>query len=125
MSVNKVFLLGNLGAAPELKHTPGGTAVCNFRMATSKKIKGDQRTEWHNVVTWGKTAELCNNYLNKGSQVYIEGELQTRTWEDKNGQKRYTTEVNGAYVKFLDKLEEQEVNGNVKEDLITTDDIPF
>ena len=107
MSVNKVILLGRLGQDPELKYTPSGAAVCNFSMATSEswtdKNSGQkqERTEWHRVVVWGKLAELCNQYLSKGRQAFVEGRLQTRSWEDKQGQKRYTTEINAATVQFI------------------------
>lgn len=105
-SVNKVILLGNLGANPELKYLPSGQAVCEIRLATSQtyKDKNDQkqeRTEWHRVVAWGKTAENCGKYLQKGRQIYLEGRLQTRSWDDKDGNKRYTTEIVADQVVFL------------------------
>jgi len=106
-SVNKVILLGNLGADPEIRFTTGGQAVANFRMATTDswadKSSGQrqERTEWHRVVVWGKLAELCGEYLKKGRQCYVEGRLQTREWQDKEGQKRYTTEVVASQVVFL------------------------
>lgn len=98
-SINKVILIGNLGVDPEMRHTAGGQAVCNFRIATSESWGGrdgqerQEKTEWHNIVAWAKLAEICNEYLRKGRQVYIEGRLQTRQWEDKDGVKRYTTEI--------------------------------
>ena len=97
-SVNKVILIGNLGKDPELKHTSGGTAVATFTVATNERFKdknGDwqDRTEWHNVVLWQRLAEIAAEYLKKGRSVYVEGRLQTRSWEDKQGQKRYTTEI--------------------------------
>lgn len=96
--VNKVILIGNLGADPDLRHTPSGTAVSNLRLATTEVFstregEKNKRTEWHRVVAFGRLAEICNQYLKKGRQVYIEGRLQTREWEDKNGDKRYTTEI--------------------------------
>jgi single-strand DNA-binding protein len=96
--VNKVILIGNLGADPDLRHTPSGTAVSNLRLATTEVFSNregekNKRTEWHRVVTFGRLAEICNQYLKKGRQVYIEGRLQTREWEDKSGDKRYTTEI--------------------------------
>jgi len=106
-SVNKVILIGNLGRDPELRYTQGGQAVANFNIATSEswtdKATGQKReqTEWHRIVAWGKTGELCAEYLSKGRSVYVEGRLQTREWEDKDGNKRYTTEVNAQTVKFL------------------------
>lgn len=106
MSVNKVILVGRLGANPELRHTPSGASVANFNLATNeswvdKSGQKQERTEWHKIVVWGKVAELCNQYLSKGRQAYIEGRLQTRQWEDQNGQKRYTTEVQAQTVQFL------------------------
>jgi len=106
MSVNKVILIGRLGQDPELKYTPSGTAVANFSLATSdswtdKSGQKQERTEWHRVVVWGKLAELCNQYLAKGRQAFVEGGLQTRSWEGKDGQKRYTTEINAKTVQFL------------------------
>ena len=97
-SVNKVILIGNLGADPELRHTPGNVPVVNFTVATNESWVNregarEERTEWHRVVAWRKLAEICNEYLRKGTQVYIEGRLQTRNWEDQSGQKRYMTEI--------------------------------
>ena len=106
-SVNKVLIIGYLGADPELRYTPSGNrAVCNLSVATSEawKDKGGQkqeRTEWHRVQVWGDQTEACAKYLKKGSQAYIEGKLQTRQWEDKSGQKRYTTEIVASHVVFL------------------------
>lgn len=106
MSVNKVILLGRLGQDPELKYTPSGAAVCNFSMATSENWtdKGGQKqdkTEWHRIVVWAKLAELCNQYLSKGRQAYVEGRLQTRSWDDKSGNKRYTTEIVASTIQFI------------------------
>lgn len=106
MSVNKVILLGRLGQDPELKYTPGGSPVCNFSMATTESWtdKGGQKqekTEWHRIVVWGKLAELCNQYLGKGRQAFVEGRLQTRSWDDKDGNKRYTTEILANTVQFI------------------------
>lgn len=101
------MILGRLGQDPEMKHTPSGASVCNFSVATSEswtdKNSGQkqERTEWHRVVVWGKLAELCNQYLAKGRQVFLEGRLQTRSWDDKDGNKRYTTEINAAAVQFI------------------------
>jgi len=104
--VNKVILVGNLGRDPEMKYTAGGTALCKFSLATTevfsdKEGKQQERTEWHNVVAWGKLAEICGQYLSKGRQVYVEGSLRTRSWDDQNGNKRYTTEINAREVQFL------------------------
>jgi single-strand DNA-binding protein len=106
MSVNKVILLGRLGQDPELKYTPGGSAVCNFSLATTeawtdKQGQKQEKTEWHRVVVWGKLAELCNQYLAKGRQAFLEGRLQTRSWDDKDGNKRYTTEILASTVQFI------------------------
>ncbi|MDD0851450.1 single-stranded DNA-binding protein [Halobacteriovorax sp. GB3] len=106
MSINKVILIGRLGQDPELKYTPSGAAVCNFTLATSeswadKSGQKQERTEWHRVVVWGKLAELCNQYLAKGRQCFVEGQLQTRSWDDKDGNKRYTTEINARNIQFL------------------------
>jgi single-strand DNA-binding protein len=104
--VNKVILVGNLGKDPEVRYTPGGQAVANFSIATTenwtdKSGQKQERTEWHKIVVWGKTAELCGEYLAKGRQVYIEGKLQTREWMNKENVKQYTTEVVGNQVVFL------------------------
>jgi len=106
MSVNKVILIGRLGQDPELKYTPSGQAVCNFTLATSenwsdKNGQKQERTEWHRIVVWGKLGELCNQYLQKGRQAFVEGRLQTRSWDGKDGQKRYTTETVAMTVQFL------------------------
>jgi single-strand DNA-binding protein len=104
--VNKVILVGNLGADPELRYTGSGTAVADLRVATSRRWtdrQGSQQedTQWHRIVVWGKQGENCKEYLSKGRQVYIEGRLQTRQWEDRDGNKRYTTEVVAQEVQFL------------------------
>lgn len=104
--VNKVILIGNLGADPEIRRTQTGTAVTEMRVATSESWKDkngqrQERVEWHRVVVWGNTAEACAKYLAKGRQVYVEGRIQTRQWEDKDGQKRYTTEIVANEVTFL------------------------
>ena len=105
--INKVILIGNLGRDPELRYTQNGQPVTNFSLATSEqwtdKNSGEkvERTEWHRIVVWGRSAEHCSQYLAKGRTVYIEGRLQTREWEDKEGQKRSTTEINAQTVQFL------------------------
>lgn len=108
MSVNKVILVGRLGRDPEMKYLDNGTAICNVSVATSKKIKGEERTEWHRVVAFGKCGELIGEYLSKGAQAYLEGELRTRKWTDKEGADRYTTEVVADQVRFLDGKAKQE-----------------
>jgi single-strand DNA-binding protein len=105
-SVNKVILVGNLGKDPELRYTPGGQPVCDLRIATTDSYSGKdgerkETTEWHTVVVWGKQAENCSQYLSKGRQVYVEGRLRTRSWDDKEGKKRYATEIVANTVQFL------------------------
>ncbi len=104
--VNKVILVGRLGTEPEVRSTQGGMQVCTLSLATSetweKNGKREEKTEWHRVVLWGKLAELAQKYLKKGRMVYIEGKLQTRSWQDQQGQKRYTTEIVGNTMQFID-----------------------
>jgi single-strand DNA-binding protein len=144
MSVNKVVILGRLGTDPELKYTPSGVAVCNFSVATSeswndKSGQKQEKTEWHRIVVWGKLAELCNQYLVKGRQAFIEGSLQTRSWEGQDGTKRYTTEINARNIQFLggaSKSNNSKQSGPSNEEFsqdyeiatdsnFTSDDIPF
>lgn len=104
--VNKVILIGNLGADPELRYTKSGTTVASFTVATTRRWKdkdGQQQeeTEWHKIVAWSRLAEICGEYLNKGSKVYIEGRLQTRKWQDQNGNDRWTTEIVAQEMKML------------------------
>ena len=104
--VNKVILVGNLGKDPEVRFTPNGQALAKFPVATTEKWRDQQgqmqeRTEWHNVVVWGKQAENCGQYLAKGRQVYVEGRIQTRSWDDKDGNKRYATDIVAQNVRFL------------------------
>lgn len=106
MSVNKVILVGNLGKDPELRYTPSGAAVVNFTVATSERFKdrnGEQqeRTEWHNIVAWRNLAEICGKYLHKGKQVYIEGKIQTRSYDDRDGNRRYITEIVADQMQML------------------------
>lgn len=142
--VNKVILVGNLGKDPEVRHLENGTAVANFPIATSESYKdrdGNRidQTEWHNVVVWRKLAEIAESYLKKGSQIYLEGKLRTRSWDDPQGNKRYTTEVVADTFTMLGKREEGQgmqggtnyntastpqppvSNNNVEEE----DDLPF
>ena len=106
-SVNKVILVGNLGADPETRYTASGDAVCNIRLATTESWKdknsGEKReiTEWHRVVFYRKLAEIAGQYLKKGSQVYLEGRIKTRKWQDKEGQDRYTTEIEATEMQML------------------------
>lgn len=106
-SLNKAMLIGNLGQDPEVRYTQSNTAVATLSIATSERYKDSngeyqEKTEWHRVVAWGRTAEICQQYLSKGSKVYIEGPIQTRQWEDKDGQKRYTTEIKALQLTMLD-----------------------
>jgi single-strand DNA-binding protein len=106
MSVNKVIIVGNLGRDVEVRHTPGGATVAKFSVATNEvwKDKNGQRqehTEWHNIVAWGKLAEFCGSYLSKGRQVYVEGTLRTRTYDDEKGNRRYFTEVRAQTIQLL------------------------
>ena len=106
MSVNKVILIGNLGKDPELRFTSTGSAVANFSIATSEQWNDrdgnkQERTEWHNIVVWGKQGELCGQYLAKGRQIYVEGSIRTRSYDDKSGNKRYVTEIVAQRVRFL------------------------
>ena len=105
-SLNKVMLIGNLGADPEMRYMPSGDAIANLRIATSEKFKdknGDkqERTEWHRISLFGKLGEIAGQYLKKGSSVYIEGRIQTRKWQDKEGQERYTTEIVATDMRML------------------------
>lgn len=105
--INKAILIGNLGGDPEIRYTQSGTAVANFNIATTERWKDQQgqqqeQTEWHRIVAFARLGEICGEYLHKGSKVYIEGRIQTRQWEDKDGNKRYTTEIVAREMKMLD-----------------------
>jgi single-strand DNA-binding protein len=135
--VNKVILIGNLGSDPEVRYTPSGRAVANLRIATSeqwtnKDGQKEARTEWHRVVAWGRLGEICGEYLHKGKQVYLEGKLQTRAWEDRDGNKRYTTEVIAQSMQMLGPAGKGVTAESVDERFpveepvsIPDDDIPF
>lgn len=123
-SFNRVVVMGNLGKDPELRHTQSQKAVCSFSVATTEKKKdGNDVTEWHNIVVWDKQGESCHKYLSKGKKVLVEGRLQTRSWEDKQGVKHYTTEiVAGPFgVQFLSPKD----GGNNQGSGLGLDDIPF
>jgi single-strand DNA-binding protein len=143
-SVNKVILVGNLGRDAELRYTTGGTAVATLNMATTetwndKAGQKQERTEWHRVILWGKTAESLAEYLTKGKQIYIEGRLQTRQWDDREGNKRYTTEVRSDRVVLLGGGERRggtsserpndsgnnDFQNDSNTEAVTDDDIPF
>ncbi|MBO73127.1 MAG: single-stranded DNA-binding protein [Flavobacteriales bacterium] len=117
--VNKVILVGNLGKDPEVKYLENGTEVANFTVATSESYKDKEgrridQTEWHNVVVWRKLAEIAETYLKKGSQIYLEGKLRTRSWEDQQGNKRYATEVVADTFTMLGKKEESQSSQNTQ-----------
>lgn len=136
-SVNKVILIGNLGAEPEQRFLPSGDAVCNFSVATTDKWKDkggaqQEKTEWHNISTFGKLAEICAQYLKKGSAVYVEGSIHTRKWQDKEGQDRYRTEIKASSMQMLGAKSEakpqsehtpKKSSGGGFDDM--PDDIPF
>ncbi|MFB3906056.1 MAG: single-stranded DNA-binding protein [Acidobacteriota bacterium] len=139
--VNKVILVGRLGKDPEMRYTAGGTPVTHFSLATNESWKGQngerqERTEWHNIVVWNKLAETCNQYLSKGKMVYIEGRIQTREWDDKDGNKRRTTEIVASDMRMLERKldgapaaeaggERPAASAKPMEPGITDDDIPF
>jgi single-strand DNA-binding protein len=114
LMINKVILVGRLGKDPEIKSTAGGNTVAKFSLATDERYtdksgEKQERTEWHNIVVWGKLAEICGQYLRKGKLVYIEGSIRTDSWEDKeSGQKKYRTEIIGNTMKMLDKKGDDE-----------------
>ena len=126
MSLNKALLIGNLGKDPEVRYTPTGSAITNFSLATSEKWtdkdtgEKKEKTEWHRIVCFGRIAEICGEYLSKGSQVFIEGKIQTRSWEDKDGTKRYTTEIVANIVQFLGGKQSEAKTVNQE-----GEDIPF
>jgi single-strand DNA-binding protein len=129
-SINKVILIGRLGKDPEMRFTPSGKAVTNFTMATNEywtdqSGEKQERTEWHRIVTWGKLAENCAKLLAKGKQVYVEGRIQTRSWDDKDGSKRYTTEVVANIMQMLGPMESgSKGTGDEAADLGTSEGIP-
>lgn len=116
MSVNKVILVGNLGKDPELRYTASGTAVANFSLATTERYKdrdgnSQEKTEWHNIVVWRQLAEICGKYLTKGKQIYIEGKIQTRSYDDRDGNKRYITEIVVDQMQMLGRAGEDNSGG--------------
>lgn len=125
---NRVELKGNVGSEPELRATSGGKSVANFRMATTKKYKDTEKTEWHNIVAFGYAADVVRDYIKKGSRVKVEGSLQTRSWEDKNGQKKYTTEVVAEEVYAIQRAATNatnELTGLEGAAPISDSDVPF
>lgn len=130
--VNKVILIGNLGRDPELRYLPSGQAVVKFSLATGAKWKDkngqlQERTDWHNIVAFGRQGEICNEYLKKGSPVYVEGRIQTRSWEDKDGNKKYMTEIVAQSINLLGRKgePEEEVPEEVEETKTEDEDLPF
>jgi single-strand DNA-binding protein len=137
--VNKVILVGRLGKDPEVRYTPDGTMVTNFNLATDEQRKDKngekiQKTEWHKIVTWGKLAEICGNYLVKGKLVFVEGRIQTRSWEDKEGVKRYTTEIIASNMQMLDSKGQNKTGdasvdadaaASINDGSVPLDDVPF
>lgn len=143
--INKVIIVGNLGKDPEVRYLEGGTAVANFSVATSEnytdRSSGEKKTitEWHNVVLWRGLAEVAEKYLKKGNQVYIEGKLRTRKWQDKDGHDRYTTEIVGDNMQMLGRKEDNSSSGSANQSKTSgssssaqidnepseTDDLPF
>lgn len=121
--VNKAILLGRLGGDPEVRYLQNGDAVTSFRLATSEKRQDKEYVEWHRVVSFGKLAEICGNYLTKGSLVYIEGRIQTRSWDDKDGTKRYSTEIIANQMKMLGGT--KKAQSDASEPSQYDDDIPF
>lgn len=119
-SLNKAMIIGRLGQDPDVRYTQSNTAVANMSVATSERYKDKsgewkENTEWHRVVAWGRTAEICQEYLKKGSLVYIEGPIQTRQWEDKDGQTRYTTEIKALTMTMLDSKSSSNNGGSMPE----------
>ncbi len=133
--LNKAMIIGNLGRDPEMRYTQGGQAVTNFSVATSRRWAGqdgEQRedTEWHRIVAWGKLAEICNEYLSKGSSVYIEGRIQTREYDDREGITRRTTEIVAREMQMLDRRPRSDGGGggggdDLGGEPIDVDDMPF
>ncbi len=138
--LNKVILIGNLGKDPEMKYTPSGVAVTTFSLATGDRYKDQSgeykdKTEWHNIVVWRNLAEICNNYLKKGSKIYIEGRIQTRSWDDKDGIKKYITEIVARDMIMLDSkggtgganagTGEPPLPSSPPDEQMTSDDLPF
>lgn len=134
--LNEVMLIGRLGGDPELRYTQGGHAVANFNLATSERYKDksgsqQEKTEWHKIVVWGAQGENCEKYLKKGSLACIKGKIETRQWEDKDGRKMYTTEINARSVVFLDSKGSSGGSGGSSspdanfDQSFNDDDIPF
>jgi len=119
-NLNKVEIIGNVGKEPEMRFTPSGKPVTSFSVAVNSKFGESESTEWFSIVAWNKLAETCNQYLSKGQQVFVEGRLQTRTWEDNDGQKHYKTEVIANKVLFLGQRKQEETTPEIE-----PEDLPF
>ena len=130
MSLNKVMIIGHLGSDPELRQTTSGHSVTRFNVATneywkSKTGEQNEKTEWHRIVAWGRLGEVCNQHLSKGRQVYIEGRLQTRSWEDNQNIKKYSTEVIASTVQFLGANEQKSMSNTVAPSNTSYEEKPF
>lgn len=125
--LNRVQLIGNLGADPEMRYTPGGKAVSNMRIAVNTGFGENQRTDWFTIVAWDRLAEACAEYLRKGSRIYVEGRLQIRTWEGDDGQTHHATEIVARQVIFLDRPSGRQNGADAPEEEIYegADEIPF
>jgi single-strand DNA-binding protein len=130
--INKALLIGNLGGDPEVRYTQSGSAVANFTVATTetwtKDGKKEEKTEWHRIVAFARLGEICGEYLSKGSKVYIEGRIQTRQWDDKDGNKRYTTEIVAREMKMLSSRNEHQTDDKPEyspQEPTMGDDVPF
>jgi len=128
--INKVTLLGNVGKDPEIKTTSTGKKVATFSLATTEKYSGESKTTWHNIVVWEKLAEICEKYVKKGSQLFIEGKISYRVWEDKDGNKHNITEIVASEIKLLGGKPESEKQASkveTREDILNAhdDNLPF
>lgn len=129
--LNKVLLIGNLGRDPEYRTTATGTSVCNLSLATTEKYNGESKTEWHKLVSFGKTADNLARYTKKGSKLYIEGQLQTRSWDGKDGNKQYSTEIVVREFQFLDSKPDRSTDNQQShtpqepDHSVTDEDIPW
>lgn len=129
-SLNRVEIIGRLGRDPELKYSQNGAAICRLNVATDESYTGRegkrvQKAEWHSVVVFQKSAEHCNQYLSKGSLVFVEGSLSTREWQDQQGQKRYSTEIKAQRVQFLDKKDGGKPSSSLPSESYGMDNVPF
>lgn len=117
MSLNKVLLIGNVGKDPDIRHLESGSSVATFSLATTEKFKDrngelKENTEWHNIVAWRQLADLASNYIKKGTQIFVEGRIQTRSWDDQSGNKRYTTEILASSIQLLGRRSDNPAGGD-------------